>query len=151
MLYGHAFQLLSNSSKSKVLTKPSPLRSARQSPEHSPHEASKFNRSVVSTHPSRFVSPGVMAELVPNSIESISKAFAKSTVGQLYSNYDLYPVFGNQGEMIALPDPYAYHDTFSDIPEKAVVPTGYMIVPSKTEGNKGSPPPAPHEGQTSTK
>lgn len=61
--------------------------------------------------------------------------FSKS-VQQLYSNYELQTTFGDRKSVVALPNPYAHHDTFFNIPEEAVLPTGMVICPGEIGGSK---------------
>ncbi len=56
-----------------------------------------------------------------------------NTVAQLYSNYEMVPVVGSSG-IVALSNPHAYHDTFSNIDHNAIVPTGIRIIPSEYIG-----------------
>lgn len=53
-----------------------------------------------------------------------------SSLKQLYSNYE---IVGNKdsSRMVALPNPYAFHDTYDDIIADAIIPTGIHITPSK--------------------
>lgn len=39
--------------------------------------------------------------------------------------------------MVILPNPYAFHDTFQNVPEAAVVKTGMNIVPGEVVGKTG--------------
>lgn len=59
------------------------------------------------------------------------------SVRQLYSNYEIHPVAANDNKAIALPNPYAYHDTFNHVPDSAVVPTGVFITPSEAANDDG--------------
>lgn len=61
--------------------------------------------------------------------------FSKS-VRQLYSNYELQATYGETKSVVALPNPYAHHDTFFNIPEEAVVPTGMVICPGEVGGSE---------------
>jgi hypothetical protein len=60
-----------------------------------------------------------------------------SSVQQLYSNYNIYFPEEEGRNMVILPDPYAYHDTFQGVPESAVQSTGITIVPGELVGKKG--------------
>lgn len=53
-----------------------------------------------------------------------------SAVSQLYANYKIAPI-NNAENLIILPDPYAWHDTFQSVPHSAVRGTGLFIVPGK--------------------
>jgi hypothetical protein len=59
------------------------------------------------------------------------------TVNQLYSNYNIFFPEDQGRNMVVLPDPYAFHDTFSHVPESAVQPTGLHIVPGETINRTG--------------
>lgn len=61
--------------------------------------------------------------------------FSKS-VRQLYSNYELQQTFGEGNSVVALPNPHAYHDTFFNIPEEAILPTGMVICPGEVSGSE---------------
>lgn len=60
-----------------------------------------------------------------------------SSVEQLYTNYNIYFPEEEHRKMVILPDPYAYHDTFQNVPEQAVVKTGMNIVPGELVGKRG--------------
>lgn len=60
-----------------------------------------------------------------------------SSVEQLYTNYTIYFPEDENRRMVILPDPYAYHDTFQNIPEHAVTKTGMNIVPGEVTGKTG--------------
>jgi hypothetical protein len=60
-----------------------------------------------------------------------------SSVEQLYTNYGIYFPEEESRKMVILPDPYAYHDTFQNVPEQAVVRTGMNIVPGELVGKNG--------------
>jgi len=53
------------------------------------------------------------------------------SVEQLYTNYNIFFPKEEARKLVILPDPYAPHDTFNGIPERAVTPTGMSIVPSQ--------------------
>lgn len=55
------------------------------------------------------------------------------SVGQLYTNYNIFMPAEENSRLVILPNPYAHHDNFNGIPEVAVKPTGLHIVP----GGKG--------------
>ena len=59
------------------------------------------------------------------------------SVEQLYSNYQIYFPEDEGHNMVILPDPYAYHDTFQDVPADAIKMTGLSIVPGELIGKKG--------------
>ncbi|MDX1804410.1 MAG: hypothetical protein R3292_10025 [Alcanivorax sp.] len=58
-------------------------------------------------------------------------------VEQLYTNYDISLPQDDERSLIILPNPYAYHDTFNNINEQSVHPTGMYIVPGDLFGNEG--------------
>ena len=58
-----------------------------------------------------------------------------SSVRQLYTNYEIVRVSNSSNRMVALPNPYAFHDTFNNVLGDAVVPTGMRIVPSEFNGS----------------
>ena len=59
------------------------------------------------------------------------------SVEQLYSNYDIFFPKEENRKMVILPNPYAHHDTFHGIPERAAKPTGLLLVPADPEDPKG--------------
>lgn len=59
------------------------------------------------------------------------------SVEQLYTNYSIYFPEEESRKMVILPNPYAYHDTFQNIPESAVVRTGMNIIPGEVLGKTG--------------
>jgi len=59
------------------------------------------------------------------------------TVNQLYSNYNIFFPEDQGKNMVVLPDPYAFHDTFNHVPEEAVQATGLHIVPGETINRDG--------------
>jgi hypothetical protein len=59
------------------------------------------------------------------------------SVAQLYTNYHIYFPEEEDRKMVILPEPYAYHDTFQDIPEHAIIKTGMNIVPGEVAGRTG--------------
>lgn len=64
-----------------------------------------------------------------------------NTVAQLYSNYEIVPEHSRSDRMVALPDPFADHDTFNHVKSDAVVATGIRIIPTEFTGkpcSKGS-------------
>lgn len=60
-----------------------------------------------------------------------------ASVEQLYSNYSIYFPEDEDRKMVILPNPYAYHDTFQNIPEQAVTRTGMNIIPGEVIGKAG--------------
>ncbi|WP_353349295.1 hypothetical protein [Oceaniserpentilla sp. 4NH20-0058] len=59
------------------------------------------------------------------------------SVRQIYSNYSIFFPEDQDRNMVVLPDPYAFHDTFNKIPEEAVQATGLHIIPGETIDRKG--------------
>lgn len=59
------------------------------------------------------------------------------SVAQLYSNYSIYFPEEESRRMVILPNPYAYHDTFQNIPGSAVTRTGMNIIPGEVIGKVG--------------
>lgn len=55
------------------------------------------------------------------------------SVRQLYTNYNIFMPAEERSRLVILPNPYAHHDIFQNIPDEAVEPTGLYIVP----GTKG--------------
>ena len=53
------------------------------------------------------------------------------TVSQLYSNYEIMHFGVDQKKLVALPNAFAAHDTFDNVPADAVEPTGLYIIPSE--------------------
>ena len=53
------------------------------------------------------------------------------SVGQLYTNYNIFFPKEEARKLVILPNPYAPHDTFNGIPDQAVTATGLNIVPGK--------------------
>ncbi|MCW8196155.1 hypothetical protein F6455_15285 [Proteobacteria bacterium 005FR1] len=60
------------------------------------------------------------------------------SVGQLYTNYNLFFPKEENRKLVVLPNPYAHHDTYHGIPESALVATGLNIVPGQTFGKDGT-------------
>lgn len=54
-----------------------------------------------------------------------------SYVEQMYTNFEILMPKGENHKLVILPNPYAYHDTYSHIPEKAVRATGLQVVPRR--------------------
>lgn len=61
-----------------------------------------------------------------------------SSVQQLYTNYNLFFPKEENRKLVVLPNPYAHHDNFNNIPEEAVVATGLNIVPGEMLGKQGT-------------
>lgn len=60
-----------------------------------------------------------------------------SGVRQLYTNYSMFfPEEANR-QLVILPDPYAFHDTFSHLNPDAVQPTGLHVIPGNLIGKEG--------------
>lgn len=59
------------------------------------------------------------------------------TVTQLYTNYDITVPKDEEKALIILPNPYAFHDTFSHVNEEAVTSTNLMILPGELVGREG--------------
>ena len=60
-----------------------------------------------------------------------------SSVSQLYTNYTIHFPRDYNHNLVILPNPYAHHDTFQNVPESSVIPTGIHIVPGKVAGKPG--------------
>ncbi|MCT7358147.1 MAG: hypothetical protein COB09_10375 [Thalassobium sp.] len=59
------------------------------------------------------------------------------SVRQLYTNYSIFfPEEANR-QMVILPDPYAFHDTFSHLSPDAVQSTGLHVIPGNLIGKTG--------------
>lgn len=74
-----------------------------------------------------------------------------ASVEQLYTNYGIYFPEEEHRRMVILPDPYAFHDTFQNVPELAVVKTGMNIVPGEVVGKTGLYLTVPFKTPTGTK
>ena len=59
------------------------------------------------------------------------------SVSQLYSNYNIFFPEDQNKSMVALPDPYAFHDTFNHIPDEEIQATGLHIIPGETIKRSG--------------
>jgi len=59
------------------------------------------------------------------------------SVEQLYTNYDIFFPKDENRKLVILPDPYAPHDTFHNIPESAAKATGLLLVPADPDDPKG--------------
>lgn len=60
-----------------------------------------------------------------------------NTVRQLYTNYSIFVPEDSNRQLVILPDPYAFHDTFSYLNPHAVQPTGLHIIPGNLIGKQG--------------
>lgn len=60
------------------------------------------------------------------------------SVRQLYSNYEIHPIAANDNKAVALPNPRAYHDTYSHVTREAIRPTGLFIAPSEAANDEDS-------------
>ena len=58
------------------------------------------------------------------------------TVRQLYSNYELQRTAGLSNAVVTLPNPYAYHDTFNNVPEEAIQPTPFIVAPGEFKNTR---------------
>lgn len=56
------------------------------------------------------------------------------SVCQLYTNYNIFVPREEDRKLVILPNPYAHHDTFNNVPVEAVVATGMYIVPAQGAG-----------------
>ncbi len=56
------------------------------------------------------------------------------SVGQLYTNYNLFFPKEESRKLVILPNPYAHHDTFHGLSEEAVSATGLNIIPGQVGG-----------------
>lgn len=54
-----------------------------------------------------------------------------ATVEQLYTNYEIAMPVEENHNLVILPNPYAYHDTFNNIPSESIRATGLYIVPGQ--------------------
>lgn len=60
-----------------------------------------------------------------------------SSVRQLYTNYSVFfPEEANR-QLVILPDPYAFHDTFNHLNPDAVQSTGLHVIPGNLIGKDG--------------
>ncbi len=60
-----------------------------------------------------------------------------ATVGQIYTNYSMHFPEDYQRNLVILPNPYAFHDTFNHINEEAIMATGFHIIPGEVIHRKG--------------
>jgi hypothetical protein len=54
-----------------------------------------------------------------------------NSVEQLYTNYEILMPKDESHQLVILPNPYAYHDTYQGIPHEAIKATGLQIIPGK--------------------
>ncbi len=59
------------------------------------------------------------------------------TVNQLYTKYQMFFPPELDKKMVVLPDPFAFHDTFSRVQSSAIIDTGIIIIPGERIGEKG--------------
>lgn len=59
------------------------------------------------------------------------------SVEQVYTNYSINFPTGDHGKMVVLPNPYAFHDTFHNIPGESIRDSGLFIVPGSLIGKHG--------------
>ena len=73
-------------------------------------------------------------------------------VSKLYSTYSIVvPKNPDSGCITVLPDPHAFHDTFSNIPQDAVEATGIYLYPGEAIGKSGLYIKIPSKGFGSSK
>lgn len=58
-------------------------------------------------------------------------------IRQLYTNYSIFFPKSENLQMVILPDPYAFHDTFSYVSSDAATPTGLHIIPGNLISKRG--------------
>lgn len=58
-------------------------------------------------------------------------------IRQIYTNYSIFFPKEASLQMVILPDPYAFHDTFSHVNPDAAEPTGLHIIPGNLIGKRG--------------
>ncbi len=56
------------------------------------------------------------------------------SVEQLYTNYNIFFPQEENRKLVILPNPYAHHDTYQGISERAVSATGLYILPNIKDG-----------------
>ncbi|MEX1058226.1 MAG: hypothetical protein WED11_10875 [Natronospirillum sp.] len=59
------------------------------------------------------------------------------SVEQLYTNYTINFASREDAPLVILPNPYAFHDTYSNINPEAVRATGLFIIPGETLKKQG--------------
>lgn len=60
-----------------------------------------------------------------------------SAVEQLYTNYNIFFPKEEDRKLVILPNPYAPHDTYNNIPTEAVIATSMEIIPGIIKGKTG--------------
>lgn len=60
-----------------------------------------------------------------------------NAVEQLYTNYSIFFPQESGRQMVILPDPYSFHDTFHHLGNDAVQSTGLHIIPGNLIGKQG--------------
>ena len=60
-----------------------------------------------------------------------------ASVEQLYTNYTINFSSRADAPLVILPNPYAFHDTYSRISAQAIRDTGLFIIPGETIGKQG--------------
>lgn len=60
-----------------------------------------------------------------------------TSVRQLYTNYSVFFPEEADRQMVILPDPYAFHDTFSHLDAQSVQATGLHVIPGNLIGKSG--------------
>jgi hypothetical protein len=60
-----------------------------------------------------------------------------ASVEKLYSTYNIYFPREYHRKMVILPDPAAFHDTFSGVVDRSVAMTGLYIIPGELIKQKG--------------
>ena len=58
-------------------------------------------------------------------------------VGQIYACYDVIVPTGDLPDLVVVPDLEAFTETWYEVPEKAILSTGYTIVPGGVVGRTG--------------
>jgi hypothetical protein len=59
------------------------------------------------------------------------------SVEQLYTNYNIFFPKEEDRRLVILPNPYAHHDIFHNLPAEAVTATGLNIIPGDMVGKEG--------------
>ncbi len=59
-----------------------------------------------------------------------------ASVAKIYTNYNVFFPKEENRQLVILPNPFAFHDIFQDVPEAAVRPTGLMIIPDYYSAQK---------------
>lgn len=59
------------------------------------------------------------------------------SVNQVYSNYSMHFPVEEDRNLIILPSPYAFHDTFNHVNDSSVLRTGMHIIPGEVVGKSG--------------